>query len=216
MSQIFIETLNIFSIVIGIAGILIGIIVARHYFNKSQKMLTRSKKMDWDEVLNAINDIIKQLKCIDEEKRFIPDVIFVPNIKSTIIASYLTNYFDTYIPTLLGLSIFKKRYPPKVKENILSSDSYIYFETAKWYVYLPMNLFDYNKKKVLIVDDFVMSGEYLSSLKELLVNNGFDKKNIKTMCLAITEVAIGSKKGPDYYWKVVNPGALYFPWGKPE
>lgn len=87
MSQIFSEALNIFSIVIAIAGILIGIIVARHYFNKSQKMLTRSKKMDWDEVLNAINDIIKQLKCIDEEKRFIPDVIFVPNIKSTIIRS---------------------------------------------------------------------------------------------------------------------------------
>ena len=44
MSQIFSEALNIFSIVIAIAGILIGIIVARHYFNKSQKMLTRSKK----------------------------------------------------------------------------------------------------------------------------------------------------------------------------
>lgn len=208
--------LSIVSIVIAIIGILVGFIVARYYYNKSQKMTIISKSINWDDISIAINTIGKQLRSLDDERKFVPDLIFLPNVKSGIIAKYLTDYFDSYVPIFLGLSIEKKRYSLNSKEKVLIPESYKYFETSKWYVYIPMNIFEYNNKKILIIDDFAMSGEYLSTLANLLIDNGFDKHHIRTICLATTKVAVESNKAPDYYWKEVIPGDFYLPWGKPE
>lgn len=66
----------------------------------------------------------------------------------------------------------------------------------------------------MIVDDFVLSGDFNSKLIEVLLSLGYKKENIKVCCLAVTRVVISSDKAPDLYWKVVDDKEFYFPWGK--
>ena len=70
------------------------------------------------------------------------------------------------------------------------------------------------EKNVLIVDDLVMSGDFLHTIKQRLCTSGFNKKNIRFISIVTTDVAISTKKSPDYYWKKITADECYFPWGK--
>jgi hypoxanthine phosphoribosyltransferase len=84
----------------------------------------------------------------------------------------------------------------------------------KWFVTIPEAVFEYCNGTVLVVDDFVMSGDFLETLKRKLMTFGFRSDQIKSAAIAATKVAIKNHKSPDYYWWIADDDDFFFTWGK--
>lgn len=205
--------MDIFYIVINLLSLSLAIfsslyaIYCRHAVKETEK---KSRTINWQDVSIAAKYLAQK---IGEQHK--PDIIYIPNIKSGILVHFIKDYFMEYIPIIVGQSISKKQFSEKSTTKILDKEQYLFFETKKWYSYIPNNMLDYKDKKLLIIDDFAMSGDFLQVLKNTLINAGFQEKNIITMCIATTEVAIKSENAPTYYWKDFTTTDVYMPWGKP-
>ncbi|HEV3260743.1 MAG TPA: hypothetical protein VG013_28070 [Gemmataceae bacterium] len=63
--------------------------------------------------------------------------------------------------------------------------------------FLPEGLRDLKDKRVLLLDDFVMSGDGLLRVKNQLLEYGFAADGIRSGSVVATKVSIANKKGPD-------------------
>lgn len=194
------------SIIFSITGWLFSLLSLILYLKERKK----NKTILWRDIPVATNSMVEKMK-----KEFNPDIIFIPNEKGGILVNYLKKSLSNYIVCIFGVGIPKKR--ADLNKVLFIKDDFYSFSTSKWYAYIPKCIEDYKDKKILILDDFAMSGDFLFSLKEILIDDlGFLKNNIRTMCLATTLTAKGNSKAPDYYWKIFDTTKVYLPWGKPE
>lgn len=195
--------MNIISFIIGIIGTLLSAYGA-YLTVRSNQQTRKSKTIDWGQMQTACKYICKQLK-----NNFIPDAIITPGQKGGILAQLILDNLDLEIPIYTGFLISKEK-----KSNEILSENYILLETTKWNVFLPKSIEVSKDMKILIVDDLVMSGDFLYKLQNRLIEYGYSKKNIQSCSIATTTVANATKKSPDYYWKIVDADDCYFPWGK--
>ncbi|MBC9812389.1 hypothetical protein H9Y05_07870 [Crocinitomicaceae bacterium CZZ-1] len=195
------DTLNI---IFGIITIIsFGLTI--YYGRKSSKLEKSRKKLDWTDLQSCANDLGNRMK----KDNFTPDVIFTPGLKGATFVNLLVNEINNQVPVFVGISYWKESFND---EELI--DEHELIETNKWYVSIPKLMLKQKNKKVLIVDDFVMSGDFTSKLVQLLIENGFKEKNIKTMSVVTTKVAIGNHKEPTYHWLDIPDSNFYFPWGK--
>ncbi len=197
------------SIVLGTWGAL-GTIISFISFIQYHKEKRKNKSIKWDDLQIAITHMYKKIK-----EEFVPDILFIPNEKGGVLANLIKKNLKLCTPCIFGIGVSKKYTKYKINNNLI--DDYYIFETTKWIAYLPKILKKYKDKKLLVIDDFVMTGDFAFELKKKLVHDiGFDESNIKIMSLATTQIAIDSQKGPDYYWKSFDSSKVYLPWGIPE
>ena len=78
---------------------------------------------------------------------------------------------------------------------------------------MPFGSEGYSKQKVIIVDDFCISGDSLASLRNGLVELGFARTNILTVAPICTQLAIAGKNPADHFWTEVESHKVNFPWG---
>ena len=71
-----------------------------------------------------------------------------------------------------------------------------------------------SNEKILIVDDFCLTGEFYEKLISFLVGEGFKRDKIKIFCAVITQVTKSADRAPEYYHLVTDDDNFYFPWGK--
>ena len=178
-----------------------------YYGRKSSNLEKQRKKIDWTDIQACANDLGKDLK----KTKFKPDIIFTPGLRGATFVNLLQNEISKEIPVFVGISFWKEN--NKNFDLNLYEDFYT-IETSKWFVLIPKILISQKKQKILIVDDYTMSGDFLQIITNLLVDNGIDKKNIKSMTIATTKVAIENHKEPDYFWMTTSDSNFYFPWGK--
>jgi len=180
-----------------------GVVLTIYSIRKNRKL----KSVTWEELHIATKIFWRKLN----HKKIVPTFIITPGQKGGIIAQLISDFYDEEIPVLTGFI------EPKNKERIPADDSYLILTTSKWYVYMPIYLKNYEQKdtaKLLIVDDFAMSGDFLCKLKDALLNLGYLEENIYSYAVAVTKVALDAKKAPNYHWKIVDDKDFYFPWGK--
>lgn len=196
--------MEVLSFIIGIIGTLLstfGIFLTI----KSNRAMKSSKTITWDQLLSAS----KFLCCKLKREGFIPEIIICPGQKGGIISQLIIDDLDIEIPIYTGFLISKEN---PIQESL--KKNYILLNTSKWNVFLPKSLETSFEKKTLIVDDFVMSGDFLSTIKTKLKALGYSENNLKSCCVATTDVAIQTKKAPSLYWKIIDAKDSYFPWGK--
>jgi hypoxanthine phosphoribosyltransferase len=186
--------------IFGFAGTIFSIISERAR-KKAEKL---SKSLSWSELQAGTNDLCKKVR-----RDFQPDVILTPNLRGGIIAELINDQFDRHIPVFVG-QIFWKGLGGEIKPI----PNHIEIKTGKWMLYIPEGVVEYKDLRLLIVDDFSMSGDTVSKVKNQLVARGFNPDLIKTASLFTTKVAIQNNKTTDYYWKVSEDDSFYFPWGK--
>ena len=175
---------------------------------KSLRKDKRLKTIDWNDINSAVRFFWKKL----HKEDFIPDFIISPGQKGGIIAQMLAEMYKENIPVLTGF--LEHANSPEI-----DTDDYLILKTSKWNVYLPGILKKYSNKqscRVLIIDDFTMSGDFLQTIKRTLNDFGYRSTDVRSCTVAVTKVALDAKKAPDYYWKVVEDRDFYFPWGKAE
>ena len=200
---------NLISFILTIVGTVLSVLSIAYAIittKRNKKQEKNTKTIHWAELLTASKYISKKLK----NDSFIPDIILTPGQKGGIFAQLIIDDLDLEIPILTGFII------PIVDTNYrnISLEQYIHLKTTKWHIFLPNVISNYKDSKILIVDDFVMSGDFLFTTKNSLDNSGFEMHNIKCSSIVTTKVAISSNKSPDYFWKIVDSDDCYFPWGK--
>ncbi len=202
--------INIVNITMGIASMIIGIIGAILTYKSYLKERT-FKNLSWEDINNGTKYIWKKLHKLN----FKPDFIIAHNPKAGIIAYLLSQFFDYNIFIDVGYAVYN---------NFVLADSsceknYTIINTNRWKVFLSkdiQNMPNKENKKIIIVEDFILSGDFNSQLLKLLIDYGYSKENIIICCIAVTKIAITTEKAPNLYWKIVDDENFYFPWGKAE
>lgn len=172
--------------------------------NKGNKMQRASKTIDWDQIQVASKALSKSIK-----KKMIPDVIICPGQKGGIFAQLLMEDLAIEVPIYTGFLVNNT-----TNVDATLQTNYVSLDTTKWHVYLPKNIESLRDKNILIVDDYVMSGDFLSQLKKYLLDHGVDSSKLLSCSIATKDVAIGTNKAPNLFWKIADAGVCYFPWGK--
>jgi len=190
---------NISSASITVVSILVSIFV----FRKNRKLQKELKSFKWEKVHSSSLELGKIIK-----KDFSPDVILTYTPRSGIIALLLRDLVNVKSPVFVGV-VFHKKSP------IGFAPSHFWkVETNKMDIFIPDALLDYIDKKILIVDEYTLTGDSLSVLKSFLIQKGFNEKKIRTASLIKTTTAEISKKSPDYSFFTVDYTDFYLPWGK--
>ncbi|KIL37085.1 hypothetical protein SD71_03720 [Cohnella kolymensis] len=188
----------------GVIGVF-GVVLSIHYEQKSKKLERLKKTLTWTELQAGTNDVCKDLK-----RKYQFDLILTPNLRGGIIAELVADHFDRHIPIFVGQIFWKE-----LAGEIPTIPQHFMCVTGKWVIYIPESIVAFKDRKLLIVDDFAMSGDTVLGIKEKLAARGFDLNNIKTFSLITTPIAVKSNKAPEFYWKKsADDDSFYFPWGK--
>lgn len=176
------------------------------YFGWQARKLNRERiSFTWDELHAGGRDLAKQVKDSD----FSPDIVLTPSIRGATVAGIVV--LDLEIQTPLYTRIQEDRTRPTFG-YVPSAHTRV--ETTKWHIFIPESLRAHSDKKILIVDDFAMSGDALFQVKQCLEMFGFRTGAIKSATLVCTTTAIGGGKAPDFYWHKTPDYEFYFPWGR--
>lgn len=194
------DLLNVLSFTVGVFGVGLSI-----YFGREAKRLAvKIKSIAWEDIVLAASDLASEIT-----RNFDPDIIYAPDCRGGIIGMQIRQGMRHEILLITGVTLWK--------ENISSAPElpgYSTKETTKWFVITPDVLSSFSGKKILVVDDFAMSGDALVSIKNNLVEDlGFKKENVKTCAVIVSETAKRSNKYPDFSWKTVEHHDFFFPWG---
>jgi len=196
--------MTIVSLILGIIGVL-GVIGTFYYGIKSKQLLKSKNRYSWTDIHEACRELGVYIK-----RKIKPDIILCFSGPSGIVTNLIvesTNYFiPVYTITL------KKIGKGKQIQNDLPGLTTV--TTSRWRLYLPDNLSNMLIKKICIIDDAVISGDSINSIKESLVQVGFKKENIWTCSIICTTVAQLAKKCPDKYIYLTDQTSFYMPWGK--
>lgn len=190
--------------ILGILTVL-GFVATIYFGVKSTRLDRARKKLDYADLQTCANDLGAKLK-----KTFVPDVCFTPGLNGATFANLLVREFGHNIPVYVGQT-FSLEDTKHLKDR-----GSRYLDTSKWRVFIPDVLFKYVGCKVLIIDDFAMSGDFLRAAKEIFVDAGFSDSQVKTVTIAATKVAVKTNKGPDLVWMTSESDEFYFPWGRAD
>ena len=190
---------SILSMLITFISILVSIVI----FRKNRKLQKELKSFNWEKVHTATLELGKIIK-----KSYNPDIILTYTPRSGIIALLLRDTINIKCPVFVCV-VYHKKSPPN-----FAPSHFMKIETNKMDIFIPDALLDYIHKKILIVDEYTLTGDSLSVLKNFLISIGFDDKRIKTASLIQTTTAKLSRKSPDYSFFTVDYTDFYLPWGK--
>jgi len=195
------------NLALGLGGVLVGVVgvlLTIYYARKAEELNRKRKRLEWADIQAAANDLGQRIK-----KDFSPAAIVTPGLTGATFANLLAEEFMGQPPVFVGTRTWKES-----PYTIIPDRGVFAIETKKWIVTIPEAIFEYCNGTILIVDDFVMSGDFLETLKDTLITSGFASDQIKSAAIAVTKVAIKNHKSADYYWWVADDDDFFFPWGK--
>ena len=213
------DALNTASLIAGIVGFplgVVGLVLTIYYARKAERTeaeLKRisglRKRLDWSEIQTAAGD----LKEVMSAAGVVPTIIITPGLAGATFANLFEDALAIRTPVYVGIRHWKTGGTEEVASEHLN-ENYITVETTKWVVSIPRIPVRADNSQILILDDFVMSGDFLAKFKTALVESGVPVNRIHSAAIVTTQVALHSKKGPDFWWLVTDDDNFYFPWGK--
>ncbi len=194
------DIVNIISIIIGLLGI-----IGTFYFGlKSLRLQRKLRRFDWKDVEAGIEELSRKIF-----NEFEPDAMLSLSGPGSIIANLLLTKTAKFVPLYLGIS--RKidaddfTFEPQWSKSI---------RTTRWKTYIPDEIFKLTDKKIVVIEDTVITGDTMTEIVRILTENGIKRENILTVALFTTELATTSNKGPDVYWFKLPESNFYLPWGK--
>lgn len=191
-------------IILGIISIL-GTIGTFYFGHKAEKMAKEKQRFSWADVEDGCRALNRKAL-----KRYKPDLIVCFSGPSSIIANLMIQLSDYFVSVYV--SILQKS--GTGRRDQFSLDNYQTIVTSKWRLHIPSEVFADTSKKVLLVDDCVISGDSLALLKKTLLDNGFSNDKVRSCCLICSNIAKETNKAPNYYQYLLENSVFYLPWGK--
>jgi len=194
----FLKDNTFLTVIFGVGSIFITI-----YYQIKNKQLNK-KKITWEELQDFTNSLRKKINT-----GYKPDIYFSPCRRGATIAN-LMFLADENIPLFVGI---REDNRGKNTAFAFKHEGFVISKTEKYNHYIPKGLLDQKKFKLLIIDDFADTGDSLKTIVDFLVDNGFEKENIKTATVVCSETAHRARKAPDYF-STIMPSDFRFPWGE--
>ena len=189
-------------IILAIISIL-GVAGTFYYGYKSLRLARTRTHFDWTQMRNAGRLLSNSIT-----RRFKPDMILAIQGGGGIFAHLILFEMGEEIP----LDIIKLL-PKSDPTDRFSSDDFLLKHTTKWNYFIPKELGRCKHLKVLLVDDFAITGDSLSKLREALMELGFPRAHITTASAICSQAAIDAQNRPDFYWTKSQTVKVYLPWG---
>lgn len=191
--------------IVGIIGTLSFGVLSVYFYKKNLKLNEEKRRIEYSDLMKASKGLKGKIL-----KKFQPDVLFTPCRRGATIANLMLDVGEN-IPLYVG-------FREDLREDILKSPPKNYEiapKTGKYNHYIPEGLLNENKdSNILVIDDFVDSGDSLKTIVEFLITKGFQRDKIKTATIVCTKTAIRSGKNSNFYVYEDMPYDFYFPWGR--
>jgi len=205
------EPITLVSFVIGIVGFCWGIVTWTYNYKKTRRLYDQLRRVTWDEIRLGSRELRSKF-----EHDFHPTAVFAPCRRGATIANLM---FDTSENILLHVGIrTDKRVKDQEMSTHLPTKDWKVVETDKYYHYVPRALIDFLHAnldaKLLVLDDFAMTGDSLKGFTDFFESQGVKRENIKTVALVGTRASIEGKNLPDLCWFKTTEEQFYFPWGR--
>ncbi len=194
---------EIASISVAVLGIALTTAVAVYYGRENRKLQRERISFTWDELYTGARDLAKKVR-----GGFVPEIVLAISVRGATVAGIVVLEFD------IGLPLFTC-----IQDDLNARFSFQPFDhtliqTRKWSIYIPNALRAHADKRILIVDDFAMSGDLLDAVRRQIIEFGFREQSIKAATLVCATDAIGGHKAPEFYWHETPTHRFYFPWGQ--
>jgi len=196
-------TMQTFTIILAVLTIL-GTVGTFYFGARSMKLERLKNALTWKEVESGSLDLMKKA-----EAKFKPDILLMTSGPGAIVASLAMIQTRRFFPIYTAILEDKRSAPFQCQPK-----GHIKLSTRKWVVHLPEQLRNETHKRILVMDDCVISGDVQTAICEFLEENGFPKKNIFFATLVCSQIAIDTNKAPDLHWYTNPHKDLFFPWGK--
>ncbi|MFI7540281.1 phosphoribosyltransferase [Actinoplanes sp. NPDC049599] len=172
---------------------------------RAEQLNRRERDLDWPRFRGATSDLARAIDRSD----FMPDVILALSDRGAIVAHLVARELRNQVP------IVTVAYHSTAGTSV-ELPGYLALRGSKSTVFLPDRLREQSDWKVLLIDDFVMSGDGLSRVRDALIKQGFDPGRIRSGAVMATKLSLANKKGPDYVAREARDFDFYFPWGRAE
>ena len=189
---------------IGLLFGVVGIGLTIYYERKAVRIDRLRKSLEWSDLQVAATELASRISKTES-----PAAIIAPNLAAASFCNLLASQIGEQPPVFVGIRTWKDD-----PHSSISPPSYFNFETSKCFVSIPRDVADFKNGTILFVDDFVMSGDFLEKLSEILFDAGVPESRFKSASIVVTKVAIKNHKAPDFYWWETEDDEFYFPWGK--
>lgn len=195
--------MDLVTLILGIISVL-GTLGTFYFGFKSVRLDRAKRSFEWKDIKNGAIDVLKAA-----EKTFHPDCLLMMSGPGAIVASIAMVETGRAIPAYLAM--LEDRRGPLFK---FKPYGHTVISTKKWNIYIPDQLLNEKDKRVMIIDDCVLSGDLQTTVCRFLEENDFPRQNIFLTAVVCSRIAIEANKSPDLYW-YLNPHAdFYFPWGR--
>ncbi|MEP7352784.1 MAG: hypothetical protein ABI824_06090 [Acidobacteriota bacterium] len=164
----------------------------------------------WDAITSTLNSLHRRI-----EVEFEPDMILTMSGPGSIAACYCMSINLRNVPLLVAATFpVKSKDGPSAKmfASLAKRSDWELVTTPKWMIYLPNLLRQDSEKppkrprRILIIDDRVISGESQRAVSTLLTSRGFDVRRAAM-------IASHSATDELHFVGTVREGNYYFPWG---
>lgn len=174
------------------------------YHERIKRMSEIHRRLDWTDVEDAARETARWLS---DKKKNDFDFIFAPGPRGAIFGQRIIHCLDRDVPIVVGVTR-----PIDQKSKKLYSTP-LPIENHDWFVELPSIIESLRSSSILIVDDYARGGNFMSSMKERLIKDGFDESKITTVVMISMKHAFEARR-IDFAWDIYQKDDFRFPWGK--
>jgi hypoxanthine phosphoribosyltransferase len=187
------------------ATTLIGFGLAIWQTIRAEQLNRRERDLDWPRFRSAASDLARSVDRSD----FMPDVILALSERGSIVAHLVARELRAQVPILTVAYLSRP-------DHSVDLPGHSAIRGTKAVLFLPDGIGELKGRRLLLLDDFVMTGDGLNSVIGTLLGKGFDRKSIRSGAVVATRISIASKKGPDFIGRETEGFDFYFPWGRAE
>jgi hypoxanthine phosphoribosyltransferase len=173
-------------------------------YARAESLNRRQRDLDWPRFRNAASDLAREV----DRSEFMPDFILATSDRGAIVGHLVARELRRQIPILTAGHLDIPGGSPIPGFDAIGG--------TKTTVYIPHGVRDLTQKKVLVLDDFVMSGDGMAITRKQLESYGFAREDIKTGSVVVTKLAIANRKGPDFRAREIKDFDFFFPWGRAQ
>lgn len=196
-----IHEVAMWNVILGLTTVL-GFGLAVWQAMRAEQLNKRQRDLDWPRFRNAASDLARSV----DRSGFMPDFILSISERGAIVGNLVARELRYQIP-ILTVGYLDQA-------GTVSIPGYLTLRGTKATTFLPEGLRGLKEKKVLLLDDFVMSGDGLFRVKNQLLEYGFAAKCIRSGSVVATKLAIANNKGPDFFAREARDFDFFFPWGR--
>jgi hypoxanthine phosphoribosyltransferase len=196
-----------FQAVIGYSGFTVGLVglgLAAWQALRAEQLARRVRSVTWSDVQVAAYKLASQC----ERNKVRPSVIVAAGTRGGIIADLIRSHFATECPILVGVVCSSNSDAPG------SLRGFVKWVGPRWTVFVPSQPNKmWSAGHVLIVDDFVRTGDAMKAIRNALITQGAPPEKLVTAAIAVSDIALDNNRAPDFYWRAVHDVNFSFPWG---